>query len=60
MGEARSYLSGKPMVKYTRDKIINLLLNRYDGRRVYLLSPLVKTAKAITRSCSRRCARRVI
>jgi len=45
MGEARSYLSGKPMVKYTRDKIINLLLNRYDGRRVYLLSPLVKNRK---------------
>lgn len=45
MGEARSYLSGKPMVKYTRDKIINLLLNRYDGKRVYLLSPLVKNRK---------------
>lgn len=45
MGEARSYLSGKPMVKYTRDKIISLLLERYDRRRIYLLVPLVKNRK---------------
>lgn len=45
MGEARSYLSGKPMVKYSKDKIVSLLLNRYSGKRVYLLSPLVKNRK---------------
>lgn len=45
MGEARSYLSGKPMVKYTKDKIVSLLLDKYSGRRVYLLSPLVKNRK---------------
>lgn len=45
MGEARSYISGKPMVKYTKDKIVSLLLERYRGRRVYILSPLVKNRK---------------
>ena len=45
MGEARSYLSGKPMVKYTRDRIISLLLDRYAGRRIYILSPLVRNRK---------------
>ena len=47
MGEARSYLSGKPMVKYTRDRIISLLLDRYSGRRIYILSPLVRNLSLI-------------
>lgn len=45
MGEARSYVTGKPMVKYTRDKIIDLLLDEYEGKKIYVLAPLVKNRK---------------
>ncbi len=45
LGEARSYLSGAPMVKYTKDKIISLIINRYDNQRIYILAPLVKNRK---------------
>ncbi len=45
LGEARSYLSGAPMVKYTKDKIVDLVLSQYDGRKIYLLAPLVKNRK---------------
>ncbi|MDE5772892.1 MAG: excinuclease ABC subunit UvrA [Muribaculaceae bacterium] len=45
IGEARSYLSGLPMVKYTKDKIVDLILEKYDGRKIYILSPLVKNRK---------------
>ena len=38
---AVSYLSGEPMVKYTRDKIVDLILDKYDGRPIYVLAPLV-------------------
>lgn len=45
LGEARSYLSGKPMVKYTRDKIVDLILKNYDNKKIYILAPLVKNRK---------------
>lgn len=45
VGEARSYLSGKPMVKYSKDKIISLILNRYEGKRIQVLAPIVKNRK---------------
>lgn len=45
LGEARSYLSGLPMVKYTKDKIVDLILQKYDGRKIYILAPLVKNRK---------------
>lgn len=44
-GEAYSYKSGEKMVKFTEDQIIDLLLKDYDGKRVYLLSPLVRNRK---------------
>ena len=43
--DAYSYLSGEKMVKYTIDKILSLIRERYDGRRIYILSPLVKNRK---------------
>ncbi len=43
--DAYSYLSGEKMVKYTVDKILNLMLERYDGHKVYILAPLVKNRK---------------
>ena len=45
VGTAVSYITGEPMVKYTREQIVNLILERYDGRKVYILAPLVKNRK---------------
>lgn len=45
LGEARSYLSGGPMQKYTKEKITNLILEKFDGKKVYILAPLVKNRK---------------
>lgn len=45
IGQARSYISGEPMVKYTAGKIVDLIREHYDGRRVYLLAPLVHNRK---------------
>ena len=44
-GTARSYLSGKPMVRYTEEQILELLLERYEGKKVLLLAPVVKQRK---------------
>ena len=43
--DAYSYLSGEKMVKYTEEKILELLLDAYDGKRIYMLAPLVKNRK---------------
>ena len=43
--DAYSYLSGERMVKYTTEKILSLILERYQGRRIYVLAPLVKNRK---------------
>ena len=43
--DAYSYLSGEKMVKYTIDKILSLILERYNGRRIYILAPMVKNRK---------------
>lgn len=45
IGQAVSYLSGEPMVKYSEEKIVSLILNRFDGHKVYVLAPLVKNRK---------------
>lgn len=45
MGEAISYLSGEKMVKYTKDKIVDLIVDQYDGKKIYVMSPLVKNRK---------------
>lgn len=44
-GEAFSYVTGERMVKYTEEQLINLLLTEYEGRKIYLLSPVVKNRK---------------
>lgn len=45
LGEARSYISGKPMMKYSKDKIISLLLEKYNDRKIQILAPIVKNRK---------------
>ena len=44
-GEAYSYLSGEKMVKFTEEQIIDLILNDYNGQRIYVLAPLVRNRK---------------
>ncbi|MDD2436310.1 MAG: excinuclease ABC subunit UvrA [Massilibacteroides sp.] len=44
-GEAYSYLSGEKMVKYTEEQILNLILEHYNGRKTYILAPLVRNRK---------------
>ena len=44
-GEAYSYLSGEKMVKYTEEQILQLIEERYQGRRTYILAPLVRNRK---------------
>lgn len=44
-GEAYSYLSGEKMVKYTEEQVIDLILSRYEGRKIYLLAPAVRNRK---------------
>ena len=44
-GEAYSYLSGKKMVHYTDDQIIDLILRDYAGKKILLLAPLVNGRK---------------
>ena len=45
VGEAYSYVSGEKMVKYGVDKILSLILNKYAGKKIYVLAPLVKNRK---------------
>lgn len=45
VADAYSYLSGEKMVKYTEEQILELLLNDYAGKRIYMLAPLVKARK---------------
>ena len=44
-GTAYSYSSGEEMVKYTEEQVIDMILNRYHGKRIYLLAPLVRQRK---------------
>ena len=45
VGEAYSYVSGEKMVRYTEEQIVALLVDRYEGRRVYILAPVVQNRK---------------
>lgn len=40
-----SYITGKPLVKYTQEQIVDLVVNEYSGRKIYVLAPLVKNRK---------------
>ncbi len=44
-GRAYSYLSGKPMVHYTDQQIIDLIIREYAGKKVLLLAPLISARK---------------
>lgn len=44
-GIAYSYVTGEKMVKYTEDQIVDLILKDYEGKRTFLLAPLVRGRK---------------
>ena len=44
-GTAYSYQSGKEMVKYTEEQVIDLILDEYEGKAIFLLAPLVRMRK---------------
>ena len=44
-GEAYSYISGEKMVKYTEEQILELILEAYLGKRIYILAPVVRNRK---------------
>lgn len=43
--DAVSYTSGERMVKYSVEKILSMILDKYDGKKIYILAPLVKNRK---------------
>ncbi|MEX1003146.1 MAG: excinuclease ABC subunit UvrA [Crocinitomicaceae bacterium] len=43
--DAYSYKTGEKMVKYTDQQIINLILDRYKGKKIIILSPKVRGRK---------------
>ena len=43
--DAVSYISGERMVKYSVEKILSMILDKYDGKKIYILAPLVKNRK---------------
>ena len=44
-GEAYSYLTGEKMVKYTDEQILELILEKYIGKKIYILAPAVRNRK---------------
>ena len=44
-GKAYSYITGEPMVKYTEEKIIDMILSDYAGKKIFILAPLVRSRK---------------
>lgn len=44
-GTAYSYMTGEKMVKYTEEKVVEMILSEYADKRVYILSPIVRQRK---------------
>ena len=44
-GRAYSYVTGEPMVKYTEEKIIEMVEHDYADKKILILAPLVKSRK---------------
>lgn len=45
LGTAFSYVSGEPMVKYSDDQIVDLILKEFAGEKIVFLAPLIKGRK---------------
>ena len=44
-GRAYSYMTGEPMVKYTEEKVIDMITHDYADRKILILAPLVRSRK---------------
>ena len=44
-GKAYSYETGEPMVKYTEEKVIEMIQQDYAGKKILILAPLIKSRK---------------
>ena len=44
-GRAYSYMTGEPMVKYTEEKVVDMILHDYAGRKILIMAPLVHSRK---------------
>ena len=44
-GHAYSYMTGEPMVKYTEERVVEMIQNDYAGHRILILAPLVRSRK---------------
>ena len=44
-GEAYSYVTGEKMIRYSDDQIIDLILEKYNSKKINLLAPVVKGRK---------------
>ena len=44
-GTAYSYLTGEKMVRYTEEEVVRMILTAYDGKRIFILAPLVRNRK---------------
>ncbi len=45
IGEAYSYVTGKPMVKYSEEQMFSRILQQYKDKKIALLAPLVRGRK---------------
>ncbi len=43
--DAFSYVSGEKMVRYTDDQILKIILEKYEGKKIYILAPVVRGRK---------------
>ena len=44
-GKAYSYATGEEMVKYTEEKVLDMILHDYEGRKIFILAPVVRSRK---------------
>jgi excinuclease ABC subunit A len=44
-GDAYSHATGEKMVRYTEQQILDLILKDYEGKRIFLLAPVVRSRK---------------
>ncbi|MBQ2510985.1 MAG: excinuclease ABC subunit UvrA, partial [Bacteroidales bacterium] len=58
IGKAYSTVSGKPMVRYSEDKILEIITSEYGSRDIMILAPLVKGRKGHYRDLFEQVAKR--
>ena len=44
-GKAFSYMTGEPMVKYTEERVLEMIQSDYAGRKILILAPVVRNRK---------------